>query len=183
MSDDQQSDAEVIARIRRGESEAFGELVQKYSGSLSGLAYDRLGNMTEAQDAVQDALVTAYTKLVSLREPAKFASWVYEILRKTCAMRFRSKGIDRRGVDVIAERRAGQVSLTPLESVVIDEHVARVRQAVADLPPLLREIVVLRYIGDTGRQEAAAILEISQDACDKRLERAIRTLRDTLRAK
>lgn len=174
-------DAQAVRASLDGSPDAFDALVERYAGALSALAHDRLGTVAEAQDAVQAAFTEAYRKLHTLRDPSAFSSWVYGILRNECAMRLRAKGVDRRALSVIADKRAGNRPLTPLERLEADERSERLRTAVEKLSPALREIVVLRYIGGAGRQEAAAMLELSLSAADKRLERALRELRDMLR--
>ncbi len=173
-------DQNAVERTRAGDQEAFGELADRYAGPLSALAYDRLGSVADAQDAVQETLLTAFQRLSSLREPERFGAWVYEILRNTCAMKVRGQVIDRKAVSALRERRSGDASLAPLDQAEAQERSELLRQAVAGLTPPLREIVVLRYLGGTPRQEAAAILGISLAAADKRLERALRELRTKL---
>ena len=69
-------DEEAVARTLAGDREAFGILVEKYAGALAALAYDRLGDPQAAQEAAQEALVTAFAKLKDLRDAARFGAWV-----------------------------------------------------------------------------------------------------------
>ncbi len=174
------NDADAVRRTLAGDREAFARLVERYSAPLSAFAYDRLGSAVEAQDAVQEALVTAYDRLDTLADPARFASWAYGIVRNVCAMRQRRRNVEQRSTERLADARAGRGALTPLEKLEQGERASEIRKAVEALSPVLREAVVLRYIGGVDRQRAAAVLEISLDALDKRLERALRELRERL---
>lgn len=171
---------EAVRLALAGNREAFSRLVKNYAGPLTALAYDRLGTVADAQDAVQEAFSTAYRRLGTLRDANAFGAWIYEILRTECAKRLRARGVDRRALEIVADRRAGEQALTPLEQAVAGERSEKLRKAVESLNPALREIVVLRYLGGAGRQEAAGMLGLSLAAADKRLERALRELREKL---
>lgn len=174
------TDAEAVAAIRAGNQEALAVLVERYGGAMAALAYDRLGTVAEAQDAVQECWLTCISKIESLSDPERFAAWNYEILRNICAMRLRSRGADSRATERLSERVAGEQPLTPLERVVAGEESLALRKAVESLSPPLREMVILRYLGGVDRPEVAAMLGLSLAAADKRLERALRELRETL---
>lgn len=173
-------DLNAVHATIAGDRSAYATLVERFSGPLSALAYDRLGTVADAQDAVQNALIAGFEQIDSLKDPQSFGAWIYTILRNECAMRLRSMGIDRRAKDVVAERRAGDRPLTPLERVEVAERRQQLRSAVERLSPPLREAVVLRYLGGATRQQAAQMLDVSLDALDKRMERALRELRDRL---
>ena len=173
-------DEEAVARTLAGDREAFGILVEKYAGALAALAYDRLGDPQAAQEAAQETLVTAFAKLKDLRDAARFGAWVSEILRNACNLERRERKVGERGTGILADMRAGIRPPTPLEHVEEEERSRKLREAVAGLSASLREVIVLRYWGGVRRAEAAAILDIGLDALDKRLERALRELREKL---
>ena len=175
-------DARDVAAARdRGDAGAFARLVERYSAGLAALAYDRLGSVPDAQDAVQETFAQAYARLASLREPERFAGWIHEILRALCAMRIRRKGVERKYLARMAEETPTIGFATPLDRMISRERDEKLRKAVASLSTPLREAVALRYMSDMGRTEAAALLDIGQDAFDKRLERALRELRERMR--
>jgi RNA polymerase sigma-70 factor (ECF subfamily) len=173
----EKSDSEAVMQALAGDSEAFGLLVERYHGALAAFAYDRLGTVAEAQDAVQETFLRAFRQLHSLREPERFSAWAYEILRNRCAEILRRKGLERRNLEEIARERAGRAQFQPLDRLDEDEKRLQLRESLAKLSPVLRETLVLRYFGGVSRNEAAAILEIGLDALDKRLERGLRELR------
>lgn len=175
------SDAAAVAAVLAGDRDAFAALAERYAAPLAALAYDRLGAVPDAQDAVQETLVVAFERLSTLRDPTRFGAWMYEILRNLCALRIRRKSVERVHGRRIAEERSHIVSASPLDRMVADERLVHLREAVSELSPSLREAVVVRYLGGARRREAAAILELSQEAFDKRIERALRELRERLK--
>src|SRR5262252_9685135 len=71
--------AAVLARARRGDSEAFRELVERHSRSVFRLAFRMTGNEHDAEDVVQEAFLKAYRKLDAFEERAQFGSWLHRI--------------------------------------------------------------------------------------------------------
>ena len=180
-ANDAASDAEIVALVLSGDREAFSVLAGRYAGPLAALAFDRLGGVLDAQDMVQEALIIAFKRLGTLRHPGRFGSWVYEILRNLCSLHIRRRVMERAYVRRAANNPIRPESETlPLDQALANERMAFLRDAVADLPPALREAVMVRYLGDTGRREAASILSISRKTFDKRIERALRKLRERL---
>lgn len=174
-------DAAIVAKVLAGDREAFAGLAERYAGPLAALAFDRLGAVPEAQDVVQETLVIVFERLSTLRDHSRFGGWMYEILRNLCALRIRRKGVERVHGRRIAEERSRITASTPLDRMVADEKLVRLREAVGALSPSLRDAVTVRYLGGARRREAAAILELSQEAFDKRIERALRDLRERLK--
>jgi len=70
-------DAELVLRTRSGQKDAYGELVSRYQGHVYGLAYSLVNNWAEAQDIAQETFIRAYTNLEQLREPPRFAAWLF----------------------------------------------------------------------------------------------------------
>jgi RNA polymerase sigma-70 factor, ECF subfamily len=175
----ERTDAEAVARVLAGDREAFGDLVERHGAALTAFAFTRLGDREEARDAVQEAFVSAFERLETLRKPERFRAWVFEIVRNACAMRMRAADTARK-----REKRTGETPAspepTPLERTVDGERRARLRAAVEALPEPMRDAVLLRFLGGVGRSEAAAWLEISPAALDKRMQRALERLRGLL---
>ncbi|HEY4189531.1 MAG TPA: sigma factor, partial [Candidatus Limnocylindrales bacterium] len=73
-----------IARARSGDASAFEALVEARVGAMTRTAMAILGREDDARDAVQDALVTAWRELASLRDPGAFDAWLTRILVNRC---------------------------------------------------------------------------------------------------
>ena len=66
-----QSDAELVSASRAGNREAFGQIVRRYSGLISGLIYSSCGNLSASEDIAQETFLAAWKSLSGLREPEK----------------------------------------------------------------------------------------------------------------
>ena len=79
------SDARQVRQVLSGQSEAFGPLVERYLPAVYAVSYAYLGNHADAEDVTQDAFVSAYTSLHTLKEPKKFEGWVVSIARQSAS--------------------------------------------------------------------------------------------------
>src|SRR5260370_5344772 len=77
-------DAEVVARVLGGDTEAFSLIVRRYEASLLRFAARMLGSSGDAEDAVAESFVRAYRHLASCREPARLRTWLYRIVANRC---------------------------------------------------------------------------------------------------
>ena len=78
------TDAELIRRILRGDQDAFSPLVKKYQKGVHTLAWRKIGDFHIAQEITQDAFLTAYRKLRTLKNHNQFAGWLYVIAANLC---------------------------------------------------------------------------------------------------
>ncbi len=85
------TDAQLIEQVRQGDLQAYGELVRRYEYAVRGAALAVLGDHHAAEDAAQEAFVTAYEKLGSLRHGSKFGQWVLKIARHRAARAVRKR--------------------------------------------------------------------------------------------
>lgn len=161
------SDAAVVLRVRAGRRDEFAALVDRYLPVAHAVCYAQLCNVTDAEDAAQDAFIKAYESLDGLREPAKFGPWLLSIARNVCRNHQRSRAREAERVDAIAV--LGQASVTRLED---QELRPLVRRQVEGLDDIHREALLLHYYSGRSIKEIAALLELSPDAVKKRLQRA-----------
>src|SRR5436853_3158122 len=75
------SDAELVAASRAGNREAFGQIVRRYAGLISGLIYSSCGDLSASEDIAQETFLAAWKSLSGLREPQKLAAWLCQIAR------------------------------------------------------------------------------------------------------
>jgi RNA polymerase sigma-70 factor (ECF subfamily) len=145
------------------------------------LAYRLTGNEEDARDVVQDAYLRAYKGLKRFRGDARFSTWMYRITANCAstalARRTRASHDDLDDESPIADCRPEHDPQLQAAASYDRERVAR---AVADLPPRLRSVVVLRDVYDLSHEAIAAELGISEAAAKVRLHRARRKLRERL---
>jgi len=173
-----------VAASLAGDHRAFGELVDRHGPRLEALARRLLGDEAEAEDLTQEAVLQAYLGLERLRDPERFASWVYGIALNLAKMRLRSR---RDGALPLADPAGGRRvpeglvhEPSPEELVETREVWARVQRAVDVLPPEQRRAVLLHYVDGLSCEEIAALLGEPAGTVRVRLHRARARLRDRL---
>jgi RNA polymerase sigma factor (sigma-70 family) len=87
-----ESEADLVAKARMGDSEAFGELVRRSRSKAYGLAYSMTKDVHLAEDVVQEALVRAFLHLGTLMDPRSFKPWLNKIVRNEAYMKLRRGG-------------------------------------------------------------------------------------------
>jgi RNA polymerase sigma-70 factor (ECF subfamily) len=186
-------DAALLARLRSGDETAFAELVRREGGKLLAVARRILRSEEEAQDAVQDALFSAFQNLDGFEGGARLSTWLHRITVNAALMRVRSR--KRRREDSIEELLPGfaddghhQAKVHGFRGEAEDEIAsaelaAIVRKAIDELPDSYRIVLVLRDVEGLDTAEAAAALGIGADATKMRLHRARQALRTLLEAR
>jgi|SRR5262245_23198068 len=183
-------DAPLLARLRAGDEVAYAELVRRESGRLLAVARRILRSEDEAQDAVQDGLLSAFQNLDRFEGNARLSTWLHRIVVNAALMRLRSK--KRRREDSIEELLPAFAEdghhLSPVETfrgeaedeIASAELSAIVRAAIDELPESYRTVLILRDVEGLDTAEAAAALGIGPDATKMRLHRARQALRTLL---
>jgi RNA polymerase sigma-70 factor, ECF subfamily len=175
-------DAELIAETLQGRSESFGELVRKYQDRLYNAVVHIVGDMEEARDVVQEAMVQAFRHLGSFRNSSAFYTWLYRIAFNTAANRRRRKhvfasleyGRESKGAEPMDRGPA------PSERLEREERCQCVRRAIARLTDQQRAVLVLREIEGLHYEEIAEILALPVGTVRSRLHRARTQLRERL---
>ena len=158
--------ADLLAAAKTGDRSAFDELVRATYAEAFTLAYRLTGNEEDARDVVQEAYLRAYKGIRRFRGDAAFSTWLYRITAN-CAATYLGKRTKARHEDIDE-----QTSLA-------DER-RRLTEALGQLPPDMRAVVVLRDVYDLPHEAIAAELGISEGAAKVRLHRARRKLRERL---
>jgi RNA polymerase sigma-70 factor (ECF subfamily) len=173
--------ADLVNSARKGDRSAFEDLVKAtYAGSYT-LAYRLVGDEEDARDVVQEAYLRAYKGLKRFRGDAQFTTWLYRITANCAATHLGKRARNRHeelldDAVVIDTARGGD----PEDRADQRDLRERLDAALAELPPRLRAVVVLRDIYDLSHEAIAAELGISESAAKVRLHRARRKLRERL---
>jgi RNA polymerase sigma-70 factor (ECF subfamily) len=172
-------DAVLVKRCLAGESAAFEPLVRRYQRVLFNVALRMLGDYAAADDATQNAFVSAYRKLASFEQDRRFFSWIYRILVNECLNDRRS----RRPFEPIAVDATTAGS--PADDLETLERRRAVQAAILALPPDYREVVVLRHFSGLSYDEIADAVGVPAKTVKSRLhtarERLVASLEEKLR--
>jgi len=171
----------LIAAAKAGDRTAFEALVRATSAEIYTLAYRLTGDEEDARDVVQDAYFRAYRSIKRFRGDARFSTWMYRITANCAAthMAKRAKGRHDELSDdePVADHRPDNDPEAMAEAGALRD---RVTSALAELPPRLRAVVVLRDVYDLPHEAIASELGITEAAAKVRLHRARRKLRERL---
>lgn len=170
----EEEDAYLIAKTLLGDKEYFGKLIDKYWQTLTILVFNKVKNQTDTEDIVQECFIKAYKKLPSLREPKKFASWLYHIAHTTTIdwLRAQNKHNSLSLHEIYAEIPP-QNPQNPNSSPTNEQ----VLKAVQSLPEKYQLVITLRYFKGMSYQEIAQHLNEPPGTISNRLHRANQLLR------
>lgn len=183
-------EAALVRRMRAGEDAAFDELVRLAGGRLLAVARRMLSTEEDAQDAVQEAFLSAFKALGKFDGRSQLTTWLHRITVNACLMRLRTqrrrpeKQMDELLPEFIADghQKNSTRPWKPLGESGIEAEELRVlvRSKIDELPDDYREVLLLRDIEGLDTEAAAVHLGISTNAVKTRLHRARQALRTLL---
>jgi RNA polymerase sigma-70 factor, ECF subfamily len=182
------SDAELVSTAKSGDATAFVELSKRHSNRILLTTYRITRNWQDAEDALQDSLLKAFSHLNGFQEKSSFATWLTRIAINSALMILRKKRvcveISIDGSDDPDDKyerwEARSLTEDPESRFARREREKLLRDAILRLPPVCREVVELRQARDYSAREIAQTLGISVAAVKSRLSRARYTLRAAL---
>ena len=170
-------DAELVARVGRGDRVAAQMLMRRHLPKMLGLARRMLGDSADAEDAVQDAFMRLWTHAGRWRPgQAKFETWLYRVTLNKCFDRLRRKPFAPLDAAADVPDPAPGPS-SALENAALSR---QIEEALRALPERQRAAIQLCHYQECGNIEAAEILGISVEALESLLSRGRRTLRARL---
>jgi RNA polymerase sigma-70 factor (ECF subfamily) len=175
----ERTDAQVVRDVLAGDRDAYRLLVRRYGDTLYAHALHMSGSGDDAADLVQTALVQAFKKLHTCREPERVGAWLFRIIANLCKDHVRSP---RRKRDVPLEPLAGVVRGTanPEADALAAETRRRVWSALQALTPEQREAFVLKHVEGRSYEEIAAVMDLSVASLKMRVHRAREALKGLL---
>lgn len=161
------SDSRLVTQVLRGRPDRFEPLVRRYLPAVRAVAYGRLRNVADTDDIAQETFVRAYEKLGNLRDRDKFGSWLLSIARHAAL-----RASERRHREAPLEPRHAEAAEADTPDLARRQQAAIVREHLAELPEPARDVLLLHYFAGHSTREIAELLELSQAAVLKRLQRA-----------
>lgn len=179
------TDTELVAQTRQGCQEAFNILVKRHYATCVNIATFILRDRGDAQDEVQKACSKAFEHLDQYQGEAEFLTWLLRIVSNQCLMLIR---VRRRAKFVYIDADTGRERSSPIElpemapdpeHELMDREMRDVlQQEIRHIPPLLRNVLLLRDVQELPMPDVAARLNITVPAAKSRLLRARVELRD-----
>ena len=167
-------DRDLVGRARRGDREAFSQLVMQYQVPLYNMALRMVGGRDDAADITQEAFLRAWEKIRTLRD-APFKSWLFQIAANLCYDHFRR---GRRYGVMPQDEGAGRVATLgiatpdPQERAEASERNRLVRDSIRALDHEMRLAIVLRDINGLAYEEIANVLRVPLGTVKSRIARA-----------
>jgi RNA polymerase sigma-70 factor (ECF subfamily) len=165
----------LVERARRGDRQAFAELVRASGARLDATARLILRDPELAQDAVQETLIRAWRGLPGLREPGAFDHWLHTLVSHVCLELIRKR---KRRVIEVELAPAHDPSTRDAAAVIADRD--QLDRALARLEPEIRAVVVMYYYLDLPLAKIADVLGIPVGTVKSRLHRSLGQLRSTM---
>jgi RNA polymerase sigma-70 factor (ECF subfamily) len=163
---------ELAERARRGDREAFADLVRVHQPALSRFAGRSAASREEADDVVQESFLRAWQQMTRFRPGTNFRAWVFTIARFLMMARRKDR-----------QRRPPPAAIEPgLEPVAppLAEPLERLRREVDALPARQREVVALRFFDGFDYRSIAELTGETEVALRSRLHDALERLRSSL---
>ncbi len=179
-----------IKKAADGDADAFGRLVLKYQTFVYNICYQSLRNREDAYDVSQEIFIKAYKAVTSFRGDSSFSTWLYKISvnaikdyvakeykRKTLSLQIRSSDDED---DIEIDVQDTDRNSDPELSTERNETVNAVRAAIAELPDIYREMIVLRDIENFSYEEISEMTALELGTVKSRLNRARKQLKEIL---
>ena len=185
------ADSDFVDRLRNGDAEAFDTLITRYSGDIYSLLYRMTEDSEEARDLTQETFLSALKAIKMFRGEAELKTWLFRIAINQFRNRFRWWKRRKRSETISLDKPIGEGTATVADTIADDgespeqamlrrEQRERLMKAVAALPEIFRETIVLCDIEGLGYEETARTLEINIGTVKSRLARGREQLRKRL---
>ncbi|MEQ1851638.1 MAG: sigma-70 family RNA polymerase sigma factor [Chthoniobacteraceae bacterium] len=186
--DDPARDLRLMERVRKGDVEAFRELVEAHERRVIGTVTRMLGDENEAEDLAQQVFVRVWKSASRWEPTAKFTTWLYTILRNLvfneCRRRSRhpTRSLDAASDDEEHPQQFADGNTKAPDTSLLDAEMQdAIERAIQELPEAQRMAVVMRRYQDVSYEEIAEVLDLTVPAVKSLLFRARTDLREKLK--
>lgn len=169
----------LVDRAKLGDRAAYGELVERFRGSVYAAALTRTRDPLEAEELTQDVFVHGMRKIAQLRDARCFAGWLRRIVARMAINRAARRGKVFGAETEVLEAVAGD-NREPSEVVERDERAAELREGLSRLKPMDRQALEAFYLHGRSLKEIADDLSAPVGTVKRRLHVARQRLKETL---
>ena len=171
------NDQTIIQKVLKGNTNAFGMLVDNYKDLVFSLAYKMTKNREEAEEVSQDTFIKAFKNLESFKGDSKFSTWLYRITYFTCldAIKKNKKDQNTFEINEINQHQIKAVE-TILEGIERKERSKMIENCLHLLPDEERTIIWMFYFEELSLKEIVEVTSISEANVKVKLHRARKKL-------
>jgi RNA polymerase sigma factor (sigma-70 family) len=173
------SEESLVTSAKAGKHLAYAELCRRHSIRTLRVVERITRNKEDAEDALQESLLNAFTHLNAFDEKCKFSTWLTRIAINSALMILRKRRSHPESSfedDMLSELQDSNPASDPERDIIERERDFTLRRAVRRLPPLLREATEIRYLQEVSVSEVAARTRVSLVATKSRLLKARKSL-------
>jgi RNA polymerase sigma-70 factor, ECF subfamily len=163
--------ARLVIAARAGDTDAFGQLYQRFSRAVHGVLIARVPPQ-DADDLVQEVFMHAWPRLAELREPAAFGGWICTMARRRALDHYRRERPSDELTDVFPSSDRPDISAEAAAAIA----------AIQELPEAYRETLAMRLVDGLSGPEIAAATGLTHDSVRVNLHRGFKLLRERLGA-
>ena len=180
------TEQELVHSAQKGETSAFGQLVEAHQSKIYSLCYRMTGNAEDAADLTQEVFLSAWRSLSRFQEQSSFGTWVYRMATNASIdflRREKRRQVLSMTMEEDSEERQAQVPderYSPHRLLEQKEARQAVADALAALSPEHRQVLVLREMEWLSYQEIGQLLDLEEGTVKSRIARARLALRDFL---
>lgn len=167
---------ELVTLAKSGNADAFGELYELYYKEMYCYACYVTGSESLAQDAVSDAVLSAFRQIKALKNAKAFKGWLFKILCAACK-RYYTENEKKKSLVYLDDENRGNEEPVDFSGIEIS---LELRSALEELSHEEREIVLLSVLGNYKSHEIAEILDCPPSTVRSKLKRSLKKLRESL---
>ena len=160
----------IIEQCRKGNSEVYAVLVERYQEMIYNVVYRMLGDAESARDIAQESFIAAYGALKEFRNDSKFSTWLCSIAMNKCRDQLRAQK-DTVPLDDVMEM-AVATDPNPEAALCNKQLSLELQAALCALPEDYRQVIILKHIEGLDYREMEAILGVSANALKVKTYRA-----------
>lgn len=174
------TEPELVRLLKKGDRDAFNELVELYQNKIINIAYGMLSDREDALDASQEVFIKVYRSINTFNENSSLSTWIYRIAANICKDYLRKRQRTTKTVSIHADdedekdkiQEIPDESYTPEESAEHTELQIQIRKAIDSLSSDYKAVLVMCDIEGISYEKAAEILKCPIGTVKSRLNRA-----------
>jgi RNA polymerase sigma-70 factor (ECF subfamily) len=190
MAGERDPDAELMLRVKKGDAQAFEELVEKYKQPILNFVYRTLRDSSDVEDIAQNVFVQVFKSADRYRVEARFSTWLYTIARNLCLNEIRRRSrhpaesldaAENPEDDFTSRQFEDRKNTSAPDLLLRDELTRKVEEALESLPENQRTAILLFKEKEMSYEEISKILDCSLSATKSLIHRGRETLKQKLK--
>ncbi|CAM2008397.1 RNA polymerase sigma factor [Acanthopleuribacter pedis] len=186
MDETSLTDEALVEQIKQGNIELFEEIVARYQRKLVNYIYRMINDYDSAMELCQEVFIKVFSSLDKYNPEYKFTTWIHRISSNATIDWMRKKKLDTYSIEgqdddspgLRAQLEAG--GLSPLQDLEMNQLQGRIEQAIAELPFIYRQLIILRHLNELSYDEIASAVELPLGTVKNRIFRGREILKGKL---